>query len=124
MSEQANIIAEMQEIIMRILKTGTASEADGKRIDELEDLMSEQKCYQEIDHAEHEFQGEEIAALFFKGNKTTAVEKMCECGITPKDFFGFSEYHFDENEVEEVEMFTETFIADINKLYQSQCESK
>ena len=124
MSEQATVIAEMQEIIMRILSTGAASDEDGSRIEELEDLMLKQKCYKEVSHADHDFQGEEIAALFFADNKMKAIEKMCECGITPDDFFGFAEYHYDENEVEEVEMFTDLFIADVNKVYQSECGSK
>lgn len=121
MSEQAKILAEMQEIIMTILKNGSASEAEGNRIDELEDLLHEQKCYKEIDHAEHEYQGEEIAGLFFSNHYMEAIDKMCECEITPDDFFGFIEYH-DEDE-EFTEMFTDLFIADVTKAYQSKCKS-
>jgi len=121
MSEQAKILAEMQEIIMTILKNGSASAAEGNRIDELEALLHEQKCYKEIDHAEHEYQGEEIAGLFFTDQYMEAIDKMCECEITPEDFFGFIEYH-DEDE-EFTEMFTELFIADATKAYQSKCKS-
>jgi diacylglycerol kinase family enzyme len=111
----------MQEIIMTILKNGSASEAEGNRIDELEDLLHEQKCYKEIDHAEHDYQGEEIAGLFFSNQYMEAIDKMCECEITPDDFFGFIEYH-DEDE-EFTEMFTDLFIADVTKAYQSKCKS-
>jgi hypothetical protein len=121
MSEQAKILAEMQEIIMTILKNGTASEAQGNRITELEDLLHQQKCYKEIDHAEYDYQGEEIAGLFFSDHYMEAIEKMCECEITPEDFFGFIEYH-DEDE-EFTEMFTDEFIADVTKVYQSKCKS-
>lgn len=33
MSEQAKILAQMQEIVMSILKSGTVSEAEGAKID-------------------------------------------------------------------------------------------
>ncbi|MGB5506332.1 MAG: hypothetical protein WBM70_06580 [Sulfurovum sp.] len=121
MSEQAKILAEMQEIIMTILKNGSASAAEGDRIDELEAMLHQQKCYQEIDHAEHEYQGEEIASLFFNDHTMEAIDKMCECEITPDDFFGFIEYH-DEDE-EFTEMFTDAFIADVTKVYHSKCKS-
>lgn len=121
MSEQAKILAEMQEIIMTILKNGAASEAEGHRIDELESLLHEQKCYKEIDHAEYEYQGEEIAGLFFTDHYMEAIDKMCECEITPDDFFGFIEYHDEDEEFSE--MFTDVFIADVTKAYQSKCKS-
>ncbi len=117
MSEQAKIIAEMQEIIMRIVNTGTATEAEADRIDELTELMLKQKCYKETDHPGYEYQGEEIASLFFKGNRTDAIRKMCELEINPDDFFGFAMYHFDEDEGDSIKIFTESFIADVNKEY-------
>ncbi len=120
MSEQAKILAEMQEIIMAILKNGSVSAAEGEKIDELEALMLKQKCYKEIDHAEHDYQGEEIASLFFSDSYTEAIDKMCECEITPDDFFGFIEYH-DEDE-DFTELFTDVFIADVTKAYQSKCK--
>lgn len=119
MSEQAKILAEMQEIIMAILKNGSASVAEGQRIDELEALLHEQKCYKEIDHEEYEYQGEEIAGLFLNDRYMEAIDKMCACQITPEDFFGFIKYH-DEDE-EFTEMFTDIFIADVTKAYQSTC---
>jgi len=121
MSEQAKILAEMQEIIMTILKNGSASEAEGHRIDELEDLLHKQKCYKEIDHAEYEYQGEEIAGLFFANHYMEAIDKMCECKITPDDFFGFIEYHDEDEEFSD--MFTDAFIADATKAYDSKCKS-
>ena len=121
MSEQSKILAEMQEIIMNILKNGTASVEQGNRMDELEALMYQQKCYKEIDHEDYDYLGEEIAGLFATDHYMEAIDKMCECEITPEDFFGFIEYH-DEDE-EFTEMFTDDFIADVTKVYQSKCKS-
>jgi hypothetical protein len=122
MSEQAKILAELQQIIMTILKNGSASEAEGQRIDELEALLHEQKCYQEIDHEAYEYLGEEIAGLFASDRSMEAIEKMCECDITPEDFFGFIAYH-DEDE-EYIDLFTDAFIAEVKKVYESKCQSK
>jgi hypothetical protein len=124
MSEQARILAELQDVIMGVLRTGSASVEEGKKIDELEDLLYQQKCFQEIDHPEHANQGEEIATLFFNDAYTEAIEKMCACEITPDDFFGFVDYHYDEDEDDAIEMFTDAFIADVNKVYQSKCKPK
>ena len=121
MSEQAKILAEMQAIIMTILKNGSASEAEGNRIDELEEMLHEQKCYKEINHPEYEYQGEEIAGLFFTDHYMEAIDKMCECEITPEDFFGFIEYHDEEEEY--ADMITNVFIAQVNKDYLSKCQS-
>lgn len=122
MSEQTRIITELHGLIMEILKTGTASVEQGNRIDELEVLLYQQKCFQEIDNRENSYVGEEIAKLFFTDHYTQAIDKMIELGITPEDFFGFIEYHYDdEHEDEELaEMFTQTFIADVNKAYVSK----
>lgn len=124
MSEQAKILVEMQEIIMSILKSGSATVEEGNKIDELEALLHKQKCFKEIDHVEHTNQGEEIAGLFFNDSYMDAIDKMCEYEITPEDFFGFVEYHYDEDEEDAIEMFTDVFIADVNKVYQSKCKSK
>lgn len=124
MSEQARILAELQEVIMNILKTGSASVEEGNKIDELEELLHQQKCFKEIGHSQYANQGEEIATLFFNDAYMEAIEKMCACEITPDDFFGFVDYHYDEDEEEAVEMFTDAFIADVKKNYQSKCESK
>ena len=122
MSEQAKILTELQEIIMDILKSGSASVEQGQRIDELENLLHQQKCYKEIDHDEYDYLGEEIAGLFFNNHYNEAIEKMCEYDITPDDFFGFIEYHDEDEEFSE--MFTDLFIADVSKVYQSKCEAK
>jgi len=122
MSEQAKILAEMQEIIMNILKNGSASVEEGNRIDELEALLHQQKCYKEIDHKEYSYLGEEIAGLFSTDHYMEAIDKMCECEITPDEFFGFIGYHDEEEEFAEI--FTDPFIADVSKVYQSKCVSK
>jgi hypothetical protein len=119
MSEQAKILAELQEIIMRVISSGSASETDANRIDELEELLHQQKCYKEIDHDEYTYQGEEIAGLLSTDQTMEAIDKMCEYEITPDEFFGFIEYH-DEDE-EFTEMFTDTFIVEVSKVYQSKC---
>lgn len=119
MSEQAKILAELQEIIMSVISSGSASEIEGDRIDELEALLHQQKCYEEIDHKEYSYLGEEIAGLFFTDHTMEAIEKMCEFEITPDDFFGFIAYHDEEEEF--TRMFTQVFIAEVNKVYQSKC---
>jgi hypothetical protein len=124
MSEQARILAEMQALVMSILKSGSATAEEGERLDELEAMMLQQKCYKEIEHPEHDYQGEEIATLFFNDSYIEAIDKMCECEITPDDFFGFVEYHYDEDEEDAIEMFTDVFIADVKKAYESKCQAK
>jgi hypothetical protein len=121
MSEQTKIIAQMHEIIMKVLKSGSASVEEGNRLDELEEMLLKQKCFLEVNHPEHSCKGEEIANLFFNGDSEQAVNKMCEYEITPEDFFGFAEYHYEEED--ETEMFTETFMLNAKKLYDEQCES-
>lgn len=126
MSEQAKIMAEIQELVMAILKTGTVSEAEGNKIDELEELLHKQKCFKEINDSDQPYQGEEIASLFFGDKYTQAIDKMCECEITPDDFFGFVDYHYDDDHEDEdlIEMFTDAFIAGVSEAYQSKCQSK
>ena len=119
MSEQAKILAELQEIIMSIISSGSASEAEGERIDALEALLHQQKCYKEIDHKEYSYQGEEIAGLFSADHTMEAIDKMIECEITPDDFFGFIAYHDEEEEFTGI--FTNAFIAEVNKVYRSKC---
>ena len=122
MTEQTKIIAQIHELIMGILKTGSATVEQGDKIDELEELLFEQKCFKEIGSASHANQGEEIASLFFTDSKKEAIDKMIECEITPEDFFGFVEYHYDEDHKDEdkIKMFTGTFMADVNKVYESK----
>ena len=125
MSEQARILAEIQEIVMSILKSGSASETEGDKIYALEELLHKEKCFEEIDHAEHSNQGEEIASLFFGDQYTKAIDKMIECAITPDDFFGFVDYHYDDDHEDEdlAEMFTNAFIAGVNEAYALKCKS-
>ena len=115
MSEQAKILAQMQELVMNILKTGSVSEEEGKKIDRLEDLLHEQKCFQEIDNSEYDYLGEEIVSLFLTNKNAQAIEKLIISDITPEDFFGFAEYHYEEEE--EIAMFTDAFIAEVTKAY-------
>ncbi|MDP2076632.1 MAG: hypothetical protein Q8J85_01170 [Sulfuricurvum sp.] len=119
MSDQARILAEINAIIMNILKTGSASVEEADKIDELEGLLQQQKCFKEIGDGAHANQGEEIATLFFTDRYMEAINKMCECEISPDDFFAFVDYHYDEDHEDEalVEMFTNAFVADVNNAY-------
>ena len=121
MSEQAKILAELQEIIMSILTSGAASAEQGQRIDTLEALLHQQKCYKKSDADEYGYQGEEIAGLLLGTQYTEAIDKMCKYEITPEDFFGFIEYHDEEEEFTEV--YTDAVIEKISNLYQSKCSS-
>ena len=115
MSEQAKILQEMQELVMNILKTGSVSEEEGKKIDYLEDLLHEQKCFKELDSEEYDYLGEEIANLFLNDKKIQAVKKLIDYDISPEDFFGFAQYHYEDEE--EIQMFTDIYVAEINRLY-------
>ena len=119
MSEQARILAEIYELIMNILKNGTPTIEDGDKIEVLEELLHKQMCFQKSDNAEHEYQGEEVASLFFTNNYTQAVEKMIACKITPDDFFGFIEYHYDDEHPDEelTVMFTKVFRKEVQVSY-------
>ncbi|QOP43560.1 hypothetical protein FJR45_06175 [Sulfurimonas sediminis] len=118
MSEQAKILEEMQQLVMQILKTGTATVEEGDRLDELEEQMLKQKCYRPTDAQNSENQGEEIAELFFNNDTTGAINKMIEYDITPEDFFGFAAYHFEDDP--RVGMFTKSFIDNVNTTYKSR----
>lgn len=122
MSEQARILSELNMIIMNILKTGSASVEEADKIDELEALLHQQKCFKVLENSDHANIGEEIATLFFHNHYAEAITKMRECEITPEDFFAFADYYYDdEHEDEELaEMFTHTFRAEVNKVYQSK----
>ncbi len=125
MSEQSKIIAQIQQLVMTILKNGSATIEEADEIDRLEALLYQQKCFKKIDSAKHENQGEEIATLFFSENYTDAINKMYECKISPEDFFGFVEYFYDdEHEDEELtEMFTDAFIAKVNEDYRIKSQA-
>jgi len=126
MSEQTKILTEIHEMVMTILQNGTATEAEADKIDELEALLHQQKCFKEIGHSEYANQGEEIAKLFFADKYTQAIDKMCECEITPEDFFGFAQYHYDDEHEDEqlAEMFAGAFITGVINDYASKCQAK
>jgi len=118
MSEQSQILTQMQELIMNILKTGTATPQEAEKLDSLEEALYKQKCFEKAQIDEHDFLGEEIATLFSVNKYDRAIEKMIENKITPEDFFGFAEYHFEDEE--DTEMFTQEFIIGVNKEYLSR----
>jgi len=118
MSEQSKILEEMQQLVMQILKTGTATEEEGKRLDELEEQMLKQKCYRPVNGENGSNQGEVIAELLFSNNITSATDKMIEYEITPEDFFGFAAYHYEDEP--RVGIFTKSFMADVEKSYKEK----
>lgn len=120
MSEQSKILEDMQKIIMNILTSGSASQEESSRIDELEILLYKQKCYKEIEHSKYTYQGEEIAGFFLENKNAQAIDKMNEYKITPEDFFGFIEYHDEEEEFTEI--YTNSFKEEVNKLYNFNCK--
>ena len=121
MSEQAKILLAMEELIMEILKSGSTTEEQGKQLDALEDLMYQQNSYKEIEHEEFSYQGEEVTSLFLKDSYTQAIEKLCKYKITPDDFFGFVEYHYEDDDFSGT--FTDTFMSDVKKAYLSKCDN-
>ncbi|MDP3301102.1 MAG: hypothetical protein Q8S36_03945 [Sulfuricurvum sp.] len=125
MSEQARILSEINTIIMNILKTGSASVEEADKIEELEVLLHQQKCFKELENSEHANQGEEIATLFFKDQYTEAINKMCECDITPDDFFAFADYYYDDEHDDEelAEMFTGVFAKGVSEAYAAKCKA-
>lgn len=119
MSEQSQILSQMQEIIMKILKSGQATPEEGERLDRLEELLHQQKCFEASENETYQCRGEEIAYLFFANNYEAALEKMCSYEITPEDFFGFAEYHFEDED--ETQMFTQEFVNRVANSYASKC---
>jgi len=118
MSEQSQILSQMQEIIMKILKNGQASPEEGQRLDELEAKLYEQKCFEESKNRTYQCKGEEIAYLFFANKYEMAIEKMSDYEIMPEDFFGFAQYHFEDEE--EADMFTQEFVNRVANSYASK----
>lgn len=118
MSEQAKILAELQTIIMNILKNGAATPEESDKIDALEAALLEQKCYTEIEHDVHDYLGEEIAALLAENHIDEAITKMHTAEISVDDFFDFIAYH-DEDEVYPA-YFTPTFVAEVKKAYDAK----
>lgn len=125
MSEQSKILAEIGQIVMNVFKTGSVSMEESVRMQELESLLHKQRSFKEVEDPKHTFQGEVIASLFFTNRYTEAIDKLYEYKITPEDFFGFVEYHYDEDHEDEdlTEMFTPDFIDKVNKDYHLKCES-
>ena len=126
MSEQSKILAEIGQIVMNVFKTGQVSMEESARMDALERSLHKQRCFKEIDHPKHTYQGEEIASLFFDQRYSEAIDKMYDCKITPEDLFGFIEYHYDDDHEDETltQMFTTTFIDNVNRDYLEKCKSK
>lgn len=126
MSEQSKILAEIGQIVMNVFKTGSVTMEESTRMQELENLLHKQRCFKEIDHPDHTYQGEVIASLFFNDRYNEAIDKMYEYKITPEDFFGFAEYHYDDDHEDEelAEMFTQSFIEKVNKDYLIKCKSE
>jgi len=89
MSEQARILEELQVLIMEILKSGSASVAQGKKLDELEAMLWKQKCFKATSHVDYECQGEEITGLFTKDSFAEAIDKMYEYKINSTDYIPF-----------------------------------
>lgn len=124
MSEQAKILTEMHQLIMNILKNGSTTVEEADKMDELEALLHKQNSFKKSSNGDT-LQGEEIATLFFNDKYSEAINKLCEYEISPSDFFGFIEYHYDdEHEDEElIEMFTNSFASGVFEDYQSTCTS-
>lgn len=117
MSEQGKILDDLEKLIMDILKTGSASPEQEVKLDRLEDLLYKQKSFQKGEDNNFSCKGEEIASLLFANNSQGAVEKLYQYKITPEDFFGFAQYHYDEGEEEVLveDMFTGKFQSDIKR---------
>lgn len=125
MSEQAKILDEMQSLIMTILQNGSASVEEGNKLDDLEDLLHQQRSFKKSSHKDYDIQGEEIAALFFNDEYEQGIDKLYEYKISSSDFFGFLDYHYDEEDEEEfLSKFTHSLREKINKDYALKCESK
>ena len=126
MSDQAIIIAEIQATVMKILESGTATEEQADRIDELEEMLYKQKSFREIKSKKHTNIGEEIATLFFEKKNDEAIQRLCAEGITPSDFFGFVEYFYDDEHEDYAltGMFFPGFVAEVTKVYEHNCTAK
>lgn len=127
MSEQAKIIEDIQKLVMSILKTGIATAEEGSKLDELEVLLYKQRCFKSSTLPEYDCLGEEIVALFLNDNFTEAVDKLYEYKISSEDFFGFVEYHYDEDEEDNqeiIDLFTEAYKINVHNAYKSKYQSK
>jgi hypothetical protein len=127
MTEQSKILKDLHELIMEILKTGTATPEQGAKIDKLEATLFKQRCFKKNSSTNHANQGEEIAALFFDKQFDAAIDKMYEYKINTEDFFGFTQYYYDDEHEDETlaeETFTPSFIEEVSKAYEVKCASK
>ena len=126
MTQQAKILEEMQTLIMDILKSGSTTQVEANKMDELEDQLFKQRCFKKSSNNSHDYQGEEIATLFFTEKYTEAIDKLYDYKITPEDFFGFIEYYYDDEHQDEelIEMFSSSFIQNVNNDYQLKCQAK
>ncbi|MDQ7067063.1 MAG: hypothetical protein Q9M40_03120 [Sulfurimonas sp.] len=88
-------------------------------IDSLEEELFKENAFKASKQTAGSLQGEDVAKLFYQNDITQGIEKLIEYEITPEDFFGFVEYHYDEEHPDEelIGMFTEGFIADIHENY-------
>jgi len=114
MSRQSQIIEDIEKLVMKILENGSVSEEEGIAIDTLEEKLYQENAF---------VKGEAVANLFFENKIQEGVAKLIEEKITPKDFFGFIDYHYDEEHPDEgkIGIFTESFVSDINKQYADNC---
>ncbi|MDF1876418.1 hypothetical protein JHD47_01130 [Sulfurimonas sp. SAG-AH-194-L11] len=119
MSVQAQLLEKIQELVMKILKNGSVTEEEGVAINTLEDELFKQNSFIASKVKQGSLQGEEIATLFFNDKIEEGISKLIEYEITPEDFFGFIEYHYDEEHPDEalISMFTQAFITEINEKY-------
>lgn len=126
MSEQTKILAEIGQIVMNVFKTGSVTMEESERMQELETLLHKQRAFKEVNHPDNTCQGEVIASLFFNDHYNEAIDKLYEYKITPEDFFGFVEYHYDDDHEDEelTEMFTNEFIENVTNDYLLKCKSE
>jgi len=127
MSQQAKTLEALQVLITEILKTGTASIEQGQQLDKLEANLLKERSFKASSNDTYDNQGEEIAYMFFKDAYEKGINKLYEYKITPEDFFGFVNYHFDEDEDDELEImqtFNDTFKQKIQEDYTLKCKSK
>ncbi len=119
MSVQAQLLAQIQELVMKILKNGTVTEEEGLSINSLEDELFKQNSFKASTTKQGSLQGEEIATLFFNNSIDEGTEMLKTYEITPPDFFGFIDYHYDEEHPDEahIGMFTQSFITELDEKY-------
>lgn len=125
MSQQAKILTQMHQLVMGIIQSGTATPEQSEQMDELEELLEQQNCFKKVPNSKQANQGEVVASLFFNGEFDSAMDKMCEYKISPDDFFGFVQYHYDDEHEDEdkVGIFTSELMQKIYTQYQQKCQA-